>query len=187
MAEAEPSRAERSRAQPSPSMRLPSMSQPFLLAPIAECAPGPPGGEVRLAVLGARGVGKSGECSLRGCSAPGCPLLSLPCPPLSPFVPPSVLTSPSLPALIVRFLTKRFIGDYEPNTGSLYSRLVRLDGEHVAVQIQDTPGCLQVRPRRPPPQNPGNRRGGKKISAARSGAAPNPGGSGWLNGRRVSL
>ncbi|XP_035181512.1 ras-like protein family member 11A [Oxyura jamaicensis] len=87
-------------------MRLPSMSQPFLLAPIAECAPGPPGGEVRLAVLGARGVGKS--------------------------------------ALIVRFLTKRFIGDYEPNTGSLYSRLVRLDGEHVAVQIQDTPGCLQV-------------------------------------------
>lgn len=45
----------------------------------------------------------------------------------------------------MRFLTKRFIGDYEPNTGSLYSRLVRLDGEQVAVHIQDTPGCLQVR------------------------------------------
>lgn len=44
----------------------------------------------------------------------------------------------------MRFLTKRFIGDYEPNTGSLYSRLVRLDGEQVAVHIQDTPGCLQV-------------------------------------------
>lgn len=43
-------------------MRLPSMSQPFLLAPIAECPPGPPGSQVRLAVLGARGVGKSGEC-----------------------------------------------------------------------------------------------------------------------------
>lgn len=85
----------------------------------------------------------------------------------------------------MRFLTKRFIGDYEPNTGSLYSRLVRLDGEHVAVQIQDTPGCLQVRPRRPPPQSPGNR--GGKISAARSGAAPNPGGSGQRNGRQVSL
>ncbi|XP_030130825.4 ras-like protein family member 11A [Taeniopygia guttata] len=87
-------------------MRLPGMSQPFLLAPIAECPPGPPGAQVRLAVLGARGVGKS--------------------------------------AMIVRFLTKRFIGDYEPNTGNLYSRLVHLDGDHVAVQIQDTPGCIQV-------------------------------------------
>ncbi|NXJ83640.1 RSLBA protein, partial [Trogon melanurus] len=115
-------------------MRLPSMSQPFLLAPIAECAPGPPGAQVRLAVLGARGVGKS--------------------------------------AMIVRFLTKRFIGDYEPNTGeggdgggarrgaplprprlvpdalcspgNLYSRLVHLEGDSVAVQIQDTPGCIQV-------------------------------------------
>ncbi|NXV48691.1 RSLBA protein, partial [Uria aalge] len=113
-------------------MRGPSMSQPFLLAPIAECAPGPPGAQVRLAVLGARGVGKS--------------------------------------AMIVRFLTKRFIGDYEPNTGeaaagggwwgpprgrglwltglcspgNLYSRLVHLEGDHVAVQIQDTPGCIQV-------------------------------------------
>ncbi|NWR71440.1 RSLBA protein, partial [Centropus unirufus] len=113
-------------------MRLPGMSQPFLLAPIAEYAPGPPGAQVRLAVLGARGVGKS--------------------------------------AMIVRFLTKRFIGDYEPNTGeevagtsamgtppglgscltvfcstgNLYSRLVHLEGDHVAVQIQDTPGCIQV-------------------------------------------
>ncbi|CAJ0942155.1 unnamed protein product [Ranitomeya imitator] len=42
-------------------------------------------------------------------------------------------------AMIVRFLTKRFIGDYETNTGNLYSRLVSVDGEHMSVQIQDTP------------------------------------------------
>ncbi|KAL4007349.1 hypothetical protein ACER0C_001201 [Sarotherodon galilaeus] len=42
-------------------------------------------------------------------------------------------------ALIVRFLTKRFIGDYEANTGALYSRKVTLEGEEVSLQIQDTP------------------------------------------------
>ncbi|NXP54517.1 RSLBA protein, partial [Heliornis fulica] len=28
--------------------------------------------------------------------------------------------------------------------GNLYSRLVHLEGDHVAVQIQDTPGCIQA-------------------------------------------
>ncbi|KAG7495812.1 ras family member 11A [Solea senegalensis] len=46
-------------------------------------------------------------------------------------------------ALIVRFLTKRFIGDYEANTGALYSRKVTLDGEEVSLQIQDTP-CVAL-------------------------------------------
>ncbi|KAM6146708.1 LOW QUALITY PROTEIN: ras-like protein family member 11A [Phoenicopterus ruber ruber] len=122
-------------------MRLPSMSQPFLLAPIAECAPGPPGAQVRLAVLGARGVGKSGECGgVRGSPSP-LPLSVRPLFPC-PSVPPNAPLCVS--AMIVRFLTKRFIGDYEPNTGNLYSRLVHLEGDHVAVQIQDTPGCIQV-------------------------------------------
>lgn len=57
-------------------MRLPGMSQPFLLAPIAECSPGPPGAELRLAVLGARGVGKSGECGLS--VPPSAPVLPIP-------------------------------------------------------------------------------------------------------------
>ncbi|KAM9426414.1 ras-like protein family member 11A-like isoform 3-T3 [Pholidichthys leucotaenia] len=46
-------------------------------------------------------------------------------------------------ALIVRFLTKRFIGDYEANTGALYSRKVTLEGEEVSLQIQDTP-CVAL-------------------------------------------
>ncbi|CAN9501003.1 unnamed protein product [Ophioblennius macclurei] len=43
-------------------------------------------------------------------------------------------------ALVVRFLTRRFIGDYERNAGSLYSREVQVDGEQVTIQVQDTPG-----------------------------------------------
>ncbi|XP_029463546.1 ras-like protein family member 11A-like [Rhinatrema bivittatum] len=42
-------------------------------------------------------------------------------------------------ALIVRFLTKRFIGDYETNAGALYSRKFTVDGEQISLQIQDTP------------------------------------------------
>ncbi|XP_012882739.1 PREDICTED: ras-like protein family member 11A [Dipodomys ordii] len=47
-------------------------------------------------------------------------------------------------AMIVRFLTKRFIGDYEPNTGKLYSRLVFVEGDQLSIQIQDTPGAIQA-------------------------------------------
>lgn len=43
-------------------------------------------------------------------------------------------------ALVVRFLTKRFIGDYERNAGNLYSRQIEIDGEIFAIQVQDTPG-----------------------------------------------
>lgn len=51
-----------------------------------------------------------------------------------------MLWSSSLPALVVRFLTRRFIGDYERNAGNLYSREVQVDGEQAAIQVQDTPG-----------------------------------------------
>ncbi|KAL4635452.1 ras-like protein family member 11B [Arapaima gigas] len=46
-------------------------------------------------------------------------------------------------ALVVRFLTRRFIGDYERNAGSLYCREIQVDGEQVAIQVQDTPGLHQ--------------------------------------------
>ncbi|KAJ8277110.1 hypothetical protein GJAV_G00071580 [Gymnothorax javanicus] len=47
-------------------------------------------------------------------------------------------------ALVVRFLTRRFIGDYERNAAALYSREVQVDGEQVAIQIQDTPGISML-------------------------------------------
>ncbi|KAJ7409584.1 Ras-like protein family member 11A [Willisornis vidua] len=114
-------------------MRLPSMSQPFLLAPIAECPPVPPGAQVRLAVLGARGVGKSGECLECGAAQP-LPL---------PSVRPSRLTRLlCVSAMIVRFLTKRFIGDYEPNTGFVLSPPDAKSVLSVLLQMQED--CVQV-------------------------------------------
>ncbi|XP_008405703.1 ras-like protein family member 11B [Poecilia reticulata] len=44
-------------------------------------------------------------------------------------------------ALVVRFLTRRFIGDYERNAGNLYSREIQVDGDQVTIQVQDTPGA----------------------------------------------
>ncbi|KAF3697688.1 Ras-like protein family member 11A-like [Channa argus] len=89
----------------------------FLLVPIPEyplldCVPNK---TVKIVVLGASNVGKTGMDRSMGVGA----------------------------ALIVRFLTKRFIGDYEANTGALYSRKVTLDGEEVSLQIQDTP-CVAL-------------------------------------------
>ncbi|TNM87538.1 hypothetical protein fugu_005759 [Takifugu bimaculatus] len=72
---------------------------------IAECPTpenSPLGRVIKMAVIGASGVGKT--------------------------------------ALVVRFLTRRFIGDYERNAGNLYSREVQVDGEQVTIQVQDTPG-----------------------------------------------
>uniref|UniRef100_A0A4W6EEF2 small monomeric GTPase n=1 Tax=Lates calcarifer TaxID=8187 RepID=A0A4W6EEF2_LATCA len=51
----------------------------------------------------------------------------------------AVLRKSVNPALVVRFLTRRFIGDYERNAGNLYSREVQVDGEQVTIQVQDTP------------------------------------------------
>ncbi|KAM9796361.1 ras-like protein family member 11B [Syngnathus typhle] len=73
---------------------------------IAECATPDyslPNRAIKIAVIGAGGVGKT--------------------------------------ALVVRFLTRRFIGDYERNSGNLYSREVQVDGEQVSLQVQDTPGA----------------------------------------------
>ncbi|XP_078268153.1 ras-like protein family member 11A-like [Rhinoraja longicauda] len=91
-----------------PHSTMSNSSSNFLLVPIPEV----PAIDylhhrnVKIAVLGARSVGKT--------------------------------------ALIVRFLTKRFIGDYEPNTGALYNRQMNIDGDQITLQVQDTPSVTQV-------------------------------------------
>ncbi|ELK34740.1 Ras-like protein family member 11B [Myotis davidii] len=79
-------------------------------------------GEVEMAMVRPGGVQKVNVTAARGLS------LSF------PFCPA---------ALVVRFLTKRFIGDYERNAGNLYTRQVQIEGETLAIQVQDTPG-IQV-------------------------------------------
>ncbi|KAG8511318.1 Ras-like protein family member 11A, partial [Galemys pyrenaicus] len=117
------------------SMRSPTMSGHFLLAPIPESSSDyllPK--DIKLAVLGAARVGKSGECG-RKRSYPTASRV---------WVGHEREVWVEGEAMIVRFLTKRFIGDYEPNTGKLYSRLVYVEGDQLSLQIQDTPGGIQV-------------------------------------------
>ncbi|XP_072914105.1 ras-like protein family member 11A-like [Hemitrygon akajei] len=90
-----------------PHTTMSNNSSNFLLVPIPEvpvvdCLHNK---NVKIAVLGARSVGKT--------------------------------------ALIVRFLTRRFIGDYEPNTGALYTRQMNIDGDQITLQVQDTPFIIQ--------------------------------------------
>ena len=160
---------------------------------IAECpTPECPSNRViKIAVIGGSGVGKTGKTIIQF-------------PMLSPWFITQMIPMQIekkciacsnihlfflLTALVVRFLTKRFIGDYERNAGkttdlneitsisgkvylffllifgcaqrvfifvvltvclrsfsagNLYSREVQVDGEQVAVQVQDTPG-VEVR------------------------------------------
>ncbi|KAL9982494.1 hypothetical protein ACROYT_G004543 [Oculina patagonica] len=43
-------------------------------------------------------------------------------------------------AMIVRFLTKRFIGEYDPNIGSIYHHHTRLENKEVRVEILESGG-----------------------------------------------
>ncbi|XP_028692979.2 ras-like protein family member 11A isoform X1 [Macaca mulatta] len=127
------------------SMRPLSMSGHFLLSPIPESSSDyllPK--DIKLAVLGAGRVGKSGECG----GDPGA--ASLPGSGRDHWgrcgrrKGAAAEAEGRGAAMIVRFLTKRFIGDYEPNTGKLYSRLVYVEGDQLSLQIQDTPGGVQI-------------------------------------------
>uniref|UniRef100_G1TUZ2 small monomeric GTPase n=1 Tax=Oryctolagus cuniculus TaxID=9986 RepID=G1TUZ2_RABIT len=133
----------------------------------ADCCPGAAGRRlVKIAVVGASGVGKTGERAgaaaararaergLQGVGVargPGTEPLGWGCEraggraalragdgldTLGPGL--TVCVCPA--ALVVRFLTKRFIGDYERNAGNLYTRQVQIEGETLAIQVQDTPG-----------------------------------------------
>ena len=58
-----------------------------------------------------------------------------------------IFSSRILAAFVVRFLTRRFIGDYSSNICSAYPHTVTLDNSQVAVIVWDTPALnTQVRP-----------------------------------------
>lgn len=46
-------------------------------------------------------------------------------------------------ALLVRFVTKKFIGDYDPNLEKMYTYQVCMESETVNFEILDTAGYVQ--------------------------------------------
>lgn len=46
-------------------------------------------------------------------------------------------------ALLVRFVTKKFIGDYDPNLEKMYTYQASMESESVNFEILDTAGYVQ--------------------------------------------
>lgn len=61
---------------------------------------------------------------------------------LSPHL--SVLTALQFTAMVVRFITRRFIGEYDPNLEKIYTCQTTLDKESVQFDILDATGQLHV-------------------------------------------
>lgn len=47
-------------------------------------------------------------------------------------------------AMVVRFITRRFIGEYDPNLEQVYTHATAVDGETVLFEILDAAGPLNV-------------------------------------------
>lgn len=47
-------------------------------------------------------------------------------------------------AMVVRFITRRFIGEYDPNLEKIYTCQTTLDKEQIQFDILDATGQLQV-------------------------------------------
>lgn len=47
-------------------------------------------------------------------------------------------------AMVVRFITRRFIGEYDPNLEKIYTCQTTLDNEAIQFDILDATGQLQV-------------------------------------------
>ncbi|XP_077999826.1 ras-related and estrogen-regulated growth inhibitor-like [Glandiceps talaboti] len=47
-------------------------------------------------------------------------------------------------AIVVRYLTKRFIGDYDPNLESVYTQAVKIDEQAITIQLLDTAGDFEL-------------------------------------------
>lgn len=57
--------------------------------------------------------------------------------------------------MVVRFITRRFIGEYDPNLEKVYTHTTAIDGEAVLFEILDAAGPLNVNilPYPPHPQS----------------------------------
>ncbi|MEE6499363.1 hypothetical protein FKM82_003423 [Ascaphus truei] len=55
-------------------------------------------------------------------------------------MPPQFLWKSDSPALTVRFITRRFIGDYDPTLEMIYRHTAAIDGEFIHFEILDTAG-----------------------------------------------
>lgn len=80
-------------------------------------------------VLGQSGVGKTGRWSVLS------RLVALEY---------TVLTALPFAAMVVRFITRRFIGEYDPNLEKIYTCQTTLDKESVQFDILDATGQLHV-------------------------------------------
>lgn len=47
--------------------------------------------------------------------------------------------------MVVRFITRRFIGDYDSTTDKVYNYSTFIDNEMMTFEIIDTPGVRNVR------------------------------------------
>jgi len=88
---------------------------------------------LKVMVLGQSGVGKTGKCQVFSNNKTDTHLLTH----FSLFF--------CLLAMVVRFITRRFIGEYDPNLEKIYTCQTTLDKEAIQFDILDATGQLHVR------------------------------------------
>lgn len=59
-------------------------------------------------------------------------------------IPFSILINILLAALIVRFLTKKYLPEYSHGNITCYERTIQMDDKEISVRIIDTPGKVSI-------------------------------------------